>query len=476
MRQRYISPVLLFVLLIAAIPVHAGGPLVVGGPKFGTDGQPFTWNPAKMPIQYRLDPGPMAVSPANATVIDNASGLQRAQNMFAVWQSVPTTAISFSNAGPLLSAGSYASGTDLNTVQQFNDMVGSCRSAAQNPVIFDANGQLMSGLGLPAEVIGFASGCALDPTTGYLTGALIVMNGKFQDGVDTPQSSPPNYELTANEFDEAITHEIGHFSGLDHSQINVDLLTNHTFPCDVDRLAGLPLMFPEEICQARKDAGLPVLSSDDMSWISSLYPNANFDNNYGTISGTIYFSDGVSQFQGVNVIARAIDDPATPQDESRRIAISATSGYLFTGNPGQSFTADMPDPSENNTNGNTSGSRNPKLIGYYQIAVPPGTYTVEVEAINPAFVGGSSVGRLSPPVALPFTGLSGPVEFWNKDESAFDCPLQRDTITIHSGEKITGIDIILNNTQSTFDQYEDSGALFDPPIGSPLGIGTAVLG
>jgi hypothetical protein len=473
MRQRFIAPVLFLLLLITAIPVHAGGPLVLGGPKFGVDGQPFTWNPASMPIRYRVDPGPMAVSPTNATVIDNATGLQRVQNMFAVWESVPTTSLSFANAGPLLPAGSYVSGADLNSVQQFNDIVGSCRSAAQNPVIFDANGQLMSGLGLPAEVIGFNSGCALDASTGYLTGSLIVLNGKFQDGVNTPSSSPANYELTANEFDEAITHEMGHFLGLDHSQINVDLLADHPFPCDADRLAGLPLMFPEELCQARKDAGLPVLSPDDMSWISSLYPNANFDNSYGTISGTIYFSDGVSHFQGANIIARAVDDPRTPQDESRRIAISATSGYLFTGNPGQSFTADMPDPNEHNSNGDPSGSRNPKLIGYYQIAVPPGTYTVEVEAINPAFVGGSSVGRLSPPVAFP---VSTTGEFWNKDESAFDFPLQRDTITIHPGEKITGIDIILNNTQSTFDQYEDSGALFDPPIGLPFTIAAAVLG
>ena len=469
MRQLFIGSLLLLLICLNAISAHAGGPLVVGGPKFGIDGQPFTWDPAKMPIRYRLDPGPMVVNPGNRTVIDNATGSQRVQNMFAVWQSVPTTSISFFNAGPLLSAGSYISGTDLNTVQEFNDIVGSCKSAAQNPVIFDANGQIMAGLGLPAEIIGFASGCAVDSTTGYLTGALIVMNGRFQDGVNTPGSTPPNYELTTNEFDEAITHEIGHFSGLDHSQINLDLLTSHSFPCDLDKLAGLPLMFPEQICQARKDVGLPVLSPDDMSWISALYPSASFESNYGTISGTIYFSDGVSQFQGINVIARAVDDPRTPQDESRRMAVSATSGFLFTGNPGQSFTADMLDANENNTSGSLAGSRDPKLIGYYRIAVPPGTYTVEVEAVYPAFVGGSGIGRLSSPP-------SGGAEFWNKDESAFDFPLQRDSITINSGEKVTGIDIILNNTSPQFDQYEDSGALFDPPIASPFAIATAVLG
>jgi|1185.fasta_scaffold13923_2 hypothetical protein len=457
MRPAFVGWFLLTFLSLSATLVHAGGPIVVGGPKFGIDGQPFTWDPAKMPIQYRVDPGPMAVTAGNETVIDNAAGVQRVQNMFAVWQSVPTATISFSNAGPILSAGAYVTGADVATVPQFNDVVGSCKSAAQNPVMFDGNGQIMSGLGLPPGVIGFASGCALDSVTGHLTGALILMNGKFQDGI----SASSNFELTANEFDEAITHEIGHFLGLGHSQINIDLFgLGNVGKCDVDRLAGIPLMFPVEFCQARKDAGLPVLSQDDVSWISSLYPSANLVSNYGTISGLIYFHDGVSQIQGVNVIARAVDDPRTPQDESRRIAVSAVSGYLFTDNPGQSFTANMADPVENNTNGSQMGSRNPKLIGYYQIAVPPGTYTVEVEAIFQSFTGGSGVGPLDPPVSLP----GGP-EFWNKDESAFDFALARDPITVNPGDKLTGIDIILNNDFTpTFDQFEDSGALFAPPL------------
>lgn len=449
-------------LVILAQFAFAGGPILVGGPTvgtraaFGIDGQAFTWNPAKMPIAYRLDPGPMAVNPSGSVVLDHNTGTQRVQNMFGVWQSVSTANISFANVGPILAAGSY-SGGDLKTAQQFNDVIGSCNKGVQSPVIFDANGGLISSLGLPPEVIGFNVSCALDTLHGYILSSAIVLNGKFQDAIDTSA----NYELSANQFDEAITHELGHFSGLDHSQINVDVLTNLVYPCEVDTLAGLPLMFPLALCQARKDAGLPVLSADDVAWISTLYPR-NLAADYATISGVVYFNDGVSPMQGANIIARQLDDPSTAEDESRRIAVSVVSGYTYTSNPGQGVTAIL-GATENNVNGSPPGSRNPSLIGYYKISVPPGTYTVEVEEIYTAFTGGSSVGPLDPPVALP-----GPPEFWNKDESAFDFPMQRDIITVSAGENVTGVDIILNDSNPRFDQYEDNGNLLDSPTPSLL--------
>jgi hypothetical protein len=135
-----------------ATAAFGGGPLIVGGPAvgdrpaFGIDGEPFTWDPAQMPIRYRIDPGPMATSASGATVVSNAAGVQRVRAMTDTWQTVSTAAISFSNSGALSPAGSYAGG-DLRTAEQFNAVLGSCRAGTQSPIIFDGNGQILAQLG-----------------------------------------------------------------------------------------------------------------------------------------------------------------------------------------------------------------------------------------------------------------------------------------------------------------------------------------
>ena len=112
--------------------------------------------------------------------------------------------------------------------------------------------------------------------------------------------------------------------------------------------------------------------------LSSTYASA-----YATISGTIFFSDGQTPVQGVNVIARQANNPNTAPNESSRIAVSVVSGYRFTANPGQSVTANyLPctPPGQNgcpasgfadrNTGGSQYGSRNAIYYGSYDIPVP----------------------------------------------------------------------------------------------------------
>jgi hypothetical protein len=424
----------------------AGGPLRVTGVGATNAGQPFVWDVSK-PIRYAVDGGPLSVNPSGQVVISNSQGVTRVQNLFQNWQSVSTTSITYSYAGQISGAGIPPNG-DVKTIQDFNAAVGLCNSGTQNPVIFDADGSLLRALGLSQLVIGFSGTCKLDPQAGHIVSALVFLNGEFQDGINDPTTS--NYELTADQFDEAITHEMGHFSGLDHSQINLDLFqSGFVGNCPLDELAGLPLMFPVEFCQSRKSAGLPILAPDDVAWISKLYPNATFASSYGSISGFVFFSDGITHVQGLNVIARRVDDPSTPQDESKRIAVSVVSGFEFTGNPGQAITGD-------NTGGSQYGSRNPALIGYYEIPVTPGTYTVQTENLDSSFIGGSSVGPLDPP-AITY----GAYEYWHQYDSAFDDPSKKDSLTVQAGQKLSNVNFILNQTPPRFDQFEDGEVLLE---------------
>jgi hypothetical protein len=423
--------------LLAGNLASAGGPLLVTGPGALQPGQAFVWANASA-IHYTVDSGPLSVNPSGQTVINNAQGLARVQSLFQNWHSVSTAAIAYSYAGPITGI----SGGDVKTVQDFNTVKGSCNNGSQSPVIFDSNGSLLKSLGLDPLVIGFSSACKLDSQAGHITSAMILLNGAFQDGVTN--FGAKNFELSVDQFDEAITHEMGHFSGLDHSQINLELFQSGLINnCDVDELAGLPLMFPVAFCQSRKSAGLPILAPDDAAWISKLYPGPAFSSTYGTISGFVFFSDGITALQGVNVVARRVDDPNTPADESKRIAFSVVSGFSFTGNSGQAISGD-------NTSGSSFGSRNPALIGYYEIPVTPGSYTIQVEGINSSFAGGSSVGPLDSPAPMP-----GASEFWHKNESAFDVTSQRDPVTVTAGQKLSNLNFILNGTAPRFDPNED---------------------
>ncbi|MGH8241913.1 MAG: hypothetical protein ACRETY_01035, partial [Steroidobacteraceae bacterium] len=158
-----------------------------------------------------------------------------------------------------------------------------------------------------------------------------------------------------------------------------------------------------------------------------LYPSGGAAT-HGLISGTVFFSDGESQLQYANVVARRVD---TGGNEDRRSAASAVSGYRFrvcNPNPITEPPADFCPP---------FGSLNPGHIGLFEIPVPPGSYMVEIEGIDPQFTGGSSVGPADFPIALPGTA-----------------PPPLGPIVIVAGQTESGNDFVLVGTPPRFDQFE----------------------
>lgn len=388
-------------LLFAGSTAHAGGPLLVRG-----NGVPFAWSTAAA-IPYRTDNGPLSAS------VDEATARARVLAMFNVWQDVPTASISYSRAGFINATGAFTGG-DVDTVVKYKDVETDCLNGNQSPVVYDADGAIFTGLGIDVEsVIGFAGPCAFNATQ-FVSGQ-VVMNGLFQDGAPAPVQ-----DIGAALYDAAIIHEIGHFSGLDHSQINVNCIGF----CGADDLAGLPTMFPLLV-----DVSQGVLSIDDIAWISRLHPQitggTTFTGTHGTITGTVFFSDGQSHAQLVNVIARRVD---TGANEDRTMAVSVVSGFKFTLAPGNPV---IDDPA-----GSPFGSRSPGDIGLFEIPVPAGSYTVEVENIDPGFTEGSSVGGL---IRIDMPGVAPP-------------PIG--PIAVSAGATSAGNNVTLIGTQPRFDQFE----------------------
>lgn len=383
------SGMLVTVLLCTAGAANAGGPLFVRA-----NGLPFVWSTAA-PIQYRTDDGPLS------TETNEATARARVISMFNVWQSVSTASISFNRAGFINSTGAFTDG-DVSTIDEYEAVNSNCSGSGQNPVIYDVDGSILVELGMDeTSVIGFAGPCTISASQ-ILSGS-VVMNGLF------------DVDLTDAQFDAAFVHEIGHFAGLDHSQINVNCLQG----CNAANLTGLPTMFPFLLHESQISP-----SVDDIAWISRLYPAASFATTHGTITGRVYFTDGDSQAQLVNVIARRVN---TGAGEDRTTAVSNVSGYKFRVFHNNPITNPGPSP---------FGTTAPGDIGLFEIPVPSGTYTIEVETINEEFVDGSSVGAQ---VLIPMPGTAPPPS---------------GPVAVGAGNTAAGNDVTLIGTPPRFDQFE----------------------
>ncbi len=426
--------VLICVLALLSFSAHAGGPWLLGSPSFGVDGQPFVWDNSHS-IQYRVDTGTLGA-------LSNASAVADLSNAFATWTHVPTVALTTANAGPILGA----TNGHVSSVADFNAVVGSCNNGEQSPMIFDSNGSLFAQLVGDASVVGFTATCKLSHD-GHIVSALSVFTG--------------GSGLSEQQQNQVMLHELGHFFGLDHSLPGTD-------PCGTAAadIAALPIMYFQL-------TGQTTLSTDDKAWISWLYPSASYSSVYGTITGVVLFSDGQSQLQDMLVAAHPAAS-GTMAGEDRTLAWSSISGFRFTGNPGQPYTANyLPcTPASacphgfygNNVDGSQFGSRNPALLGWFEIPVPVGSYALEVSPLND----GGAIGPNNPIIAAP-----GPGEYWNHTESATDAnfstincevPRQIDYVNVQAGQVTPSINFILDNTSPTFDVFESLESAPSAPV------------
>jgi hypothetical protein len=416
----------LVLIVFSAIPARAGGPLLVTGPDSNNPGQPYRW--ALNPLPYLTDRGGLG----NQT---NAQANDLVSSAFQIWQDVETANMTFMNVGQL----DYDI-TPTN-IWSFYNGLWSCSSLAQpvNSIVYDEDGGILEELGYDNNsTLGFAGILCFDDAAGIIKRGWSVLNGRFIDG--SPNTTSHN-TVSLENFKIVFIHEFGHLLGLDHSQINLNCLTEST--CPNEDADGLPMMFPILLPEARAE-----LKTDDKAFFSMLYPSNTFGSASGRLRGRVRFSDGQTQAQGYNVIARMVGDP-------RSTAVSCVSGYLYTAVPGNPFDPDVYETSQ------FFGSQDQTLVGYFDIlGLPPGEYTVEVEAINNSgsnpFVESSSVGPIGAEFPFQFS-MPGTctIQYLNRPSSPSDSCSDFSTVTVGAGEILDDVDIIFLGTSPRYDAWED---------------------
>lgn len=356
---------LLFASLLAPSVLDAMGP----NGATGTTARRYS----QSTIYYRTDLGTLGV-------FSNATATTIAAYAFQQWDNVATANLTLVNAGTL--GRDVISATDpyISGSTQFSDGV--------NPVVFDANGSITDaklGVGANQSVIGFA-GSAYSGNT-YVEGYAII------NGALTGTGSQTNIDT----YEATMTHEIGHFLGLGHSQVSM-----HGDFCTM-----YPVIYKTQ---------MKTLQPDDIASISLLYPTTTYLATVGTITGTVKRANGAA-LSGVNVIA---------ENASTGAAYSTVVDYFSGGRAG----FDSP----------------PAASGSYTISgLPPGSYYVRIEPMNAAFTGGSSVASYNTPI-----NTSVVREWYNAGSESGDWLLdntnQHTAVSVAAGQTVSGINIIGNES------------------------------
>jgi hypothetical protein len=472
--------------LVLALPLLApilSSPALCGGPRKTTAaGQPILWD-TSIPIAYFVDRGGLGT-------LSNDAANQLVADGFKTWGSVEGAGITFVMAGQLLE--------DIDGTSYRTDAYPPAGSGI-SAIVYDSDGSVLEselGEGAQDDILGITSYDLV--ADGELREVAVILNGRCFDG-DSGDASP--CEVSYEELRGVVLHELGHFAGLDHSDLNREFVrdgrcaNDGTIACTADadcaaagggcayrasNNAVLPTMFPVE---SEDDSTLATLHLDDELALARLYPQVPFPSGGGTVQGRVCGVDGMTPVNGANVVLRNLADPYV-------LAASAVSGDVRP--PGA-----------------------PSRDGFFRIeGLPPGNYSLEVRGLPPAFSGPLAVGQHGrceadpavacwcDPPAVPCVanadcaGVGGdcdpstpprfgaPTEFLSDAESAdatADLPGSRRILKLGAGTQIVsgvgvacaGIDVIVNDLATLTNDLSGAGndtCATATPVAPPGGV------
>ncbi len=318
---------IVFSSLVIGNQAFAGGPLVLEG----SDGN--------TPVNYLNPSITVHVETGKLGLLDNSAAYDLMREAFDLWNTVSTTTINLGINTTLITED-----IDLSNFEDYLPAVDDSEFHADdnlNPIVYDDDGQIIDayfGVGQSDSTIGFAASI-LTIGASHFDEGYAVINGK-------------DLGRTTTELKLLITHEIGHFVGLDHTQVNINNQeTDFGSPriCSTAASLDYPVMYPF-VCR-----DVETLHSDDIAAISALYPVATINNSFGIVQG-FFISENGFPILGANIWAENLATGDT---------YSIVSDYLKEG------------------------------TGFFKLLLPAGNYTLHANSINTLFNGGSGIGPYS---------------------------------------------------------------------------------
>ncbi len=313
---------------------QAGGPLAVEG---SGGNSPVHYSPASININF--DIGPLGAR-------TNAEADDLVLRAFALWNNVASSSLQ------LLQGNDLGTDVDVSNYTTFIPDTSTSHPANSdqlNPMVYDDDGTIiddMFGQGASNNIAGFAASV-------YLLG-----DDKFQEGYAVINGK---LSLLDSDIIGLVTHEMGHFIGLDHSQLDIDNTeTDSGSPavCTTQAVKDrYPIMYPF-LCRVTNS-----LHADDIAALAALYPEPNnITLNFGQINGVLVDTNN-NPVPGANIWLKNL---------ATGTRYSIVSDYLL------------------------------QNTGFFAVYLPPGDYSLHANSINPIFYGASSVG----PYALSQTDVS----------------------------------------------------------------------
>lgn len=307
----------------------------------GTNPMPITWDTSNGPIPIYTDGGEAFTFEYDG--VTPFITIERANQITAFaygqWNNIPTATFNAQIAGTIESQTGIADVTGANATEIYD-----VENGYGIWVLYDTDGSILEDyFGAPrTAVLGIAFPEWSDGN-GTIIEATAVLNGWFvyDDDVD------------GNQMAGVFTHEFGHTLNLSHTQVNghmayygytyaplypgvegcgVEPVYRYDYPSSYGLNTADPwqieTMYPfidhgGEAGEAMSYVTMP----DDIAALSNLYPTAEYFATTGSIAGTLYLKDGKTQFSGINVIARNVNDPMGD-------AISAMTGDQTQGKVG----------------------------------------------------------------------------------------------------------------------------------------------